>query len=69
MYLGFVPIVQKSHISKFYELIGLPIWVVESFSELSKFNERELAEKYEELKCRFSSEALWSDYWFKKIKL
>ena len=69
MYLGSVPIVQKSHISKFYESIGLPIWVVESFSELSKFNERELAEKYEELKYRFSSKALWSDYWFKKIKL
>jgi hypothetical protein len=69
MYLGCVPIVQKSHISNFYESIGLPIWVVESFNELSKFNERELTEKYEQLKGRFGSDALWSDYWFKKIKL
>ena len=68
MYLGCVPIVQKSHISKFYELIGLPIWVVESFGEVSKFNDRELAKKYEEFKNRFSSEVLWSDYWFKKIR-
>ena len=69
MYLGCVPIVQKSQITNFYELIGLPIWVVESFSDLCKFNEAELAEKYEQLRSRFGSEALWSDYWFKKVKL
>jgi hypothetical protein len=69
MYLGCVPIVQKSHVTKFYELLGLPIWVVTSFSEVCNFNGKELAEKYEGLRNRFSSEALWSDYWFRKIKL
>ena len=68
MYLGCVPIVQESHVSKFYKLIGLPIWVVKSFSEVCKLNDMQLTEKYEEFRTSFSSEALWSDYWFKKIK-
>ncbi len=67
MYLGCVPIVLRSYMTEYFEKLGLPIWVIDTYSELDSFNQHDLAQKYEELKPRFDNRALWFDYWAKAI--
>jgi hypothetical protein len=67
MYLGCVPIVLRSYMTDYYENLGLPIWIVNSYSELSSLDEHYLAKKYEEFKFRFVNKALQFDYWEKII--
>jgi hypothetical protein len=62
-----VPIVLKSQMTSIYENIGLPIWVLNNYSELKKFDESMLRNKYLSLVNKFKSEAIWADYWIKKI--
>ncbi len=68
MYLGCVPIVLRSYMADHFEKLGLPIWVIDSYSELGSLDEHDLELKYEEFKPRFESAALWFDYWASKIK-
>jgi hypothetical protein len=68
MYLGCIPVVLKSHMNNFYEELGLPIWVIDSYSQLELINELELDQKYEEYRPRFENKALWFDYWQKEIR-
>jgi hypothetical protein len=67
-YFKCVPIVLKSFMATYYQDIGLPIWVIDSYDELLKFDESDLKTKYDEFKSRFGSEAIWADYWIKDIK-
>lgn len=68
MYLGCIPIVLRSHMTEYYEAIGLPIWVVDSYSEVAKLREVELLEKFTTLSQNFQSEALTFVYWEKMIR-
>jgi hypothetical protein len=68
MYLGCVPIVLRSHMTQNYELLGLPVWVVDSFEELRDLTEEQLQAKYLELSPKFGSEAMWAKYWISRIK-
>jgi hypothetical protein len=68
MYLGCIPIVLRSHMTEYYEQIGLPIWVIDSYSDLVRFGEAELLEKFKVLSKRFKSEALTSMYWERQIR-
>jgi hypothetical protein len=54
--------------NNFYEELGLPIWVIDSYSQLELINELELDKKYEEYRPRFENKALWFDYWQKEIR-
>jgi len=67
MYLQCVPIVLRSHMTEHYEKIGLPIWVVDSFEELRDLTEDQLKEKYEEVKPKFGSQAIWASHWIALI--
>jgi hypothetical protein len=62
-----VPVVLKSHMTLFYEAIGLPIWVLNNYAELKEFDENMLRNKYLNLVNKFKSEAIWAQYWIKKI--
>ncbi len=68
MYLGCVPIVLRSHMTQTYELLGLPVWVVDSFEELRDLSEEQLQAKYLELSPKFESEAMWAKYWISRIR-
>jgi hypothetical protein len=67
MYLKCVPIVLRSFMTEQYELLGLPIWIVDDYSELNRFDEVALAAKYDSIKGKFASEALWAPYWERKL--
>jgi len=67
MYLGCVPIVLESHLTREFEGLGLPLWVVSSYKELDAMTESDLQEKYVSLGSRFDSPALRVEYWHTEI--
>jgi len=67
MYLRCIPIVLRSFATEKFEELGLPLWIVDSYNELIHFSEADLRDRYQRLRSRFDSEALWSDYWFRRI--
>jgi hypothetical protein len=67
MYLRSVPIVLRNTYTEFFYKIGLPIFLVEKWDDLLALDENFLEKKYEELSNRFSSPALFMDYWQKLI--
>jgi hypothetical protein len=68
MYLGCVPIVLRSHMTQYYEQLGLPIWVIDSFEELHELTEEQLHAKYKDLSPEFGSEAMWASFWISRIR-
>jgi hypothetical protein len=68
MYFKCVPIVLKSYMTKHYEEIGLPIWIVDSYAELSSETEESLFERYNHLFDRFENQAIWVKYWIDLIE-
>jgi hypothetical protein len=67
MYLGCVPVVLNSYLTRELDRLGLPVWVVNSYNDLEQFTETMLAEKYESLEGRFGAEALWLGFWSAKV--
>lgn len=67
MYLGCVPIVLESHLTREFEVLGLPLWVVSSYEELDAMTESDLQAKYVSLRSRFDSPALQVEYWHMEI--
>lgn len=67
MYFKCVPIVLRSFMTDYYEQMGLPIWVIDDYSELLEIDENVLAEKYNKLKHKFLSNELWSNEWIIKV--
>ena len=67
MYLGCVPIVLRSYMTEFYRNLGLPVWVIDAYSDLEAYDERDLEIKYQEFKPLFQNEALWFKYWENQI--
>lgn len=68
MYLGVVPIVEESILTRYYAEIGLPLLLVKDWSELSKFTESYLCDLYEKISPKFANPALYFDYWINKIE-
>ena len=68
LYFKCVPIVLRSHMTTYFESIGIPIWVVDSFSEITTQSEESLSKKYQDLSALFENEAIWADYWIKQIE-
>lgn len=67
MYLGCIPIVQRSFMTEQYEEMGLPVVIVDSFVELEDWSEEWLRHTYDALAPRFASQALWSPFWGSRI--
>jgi hypothetical protein len=67
LYLKCVPILFASASSNFFKEMGLPVLVVEDYSEVLTFTEENLKDTYHELSPGFSSEHLWMPYWVRKI--
>jgi hypothetical protein len=67
MYLGVVPIVKDSSAMRYFQGLGLPLWIVTSWDEVVSVDERDLEGKYEDLKRGFDCPALFMDYWRRVI--
>lgn len=68
LYLKSVPILLASASSSFFKEMGLPVLVVEDYSEVLTFTEENLKDVYHELSAGFSSERIWMPYWVRKIR-
>lgn len=69
MYLGVVPIVKDSVAMRSFWELGLPIWIVRSWDELSTKSESALRELYNQFRGRFESPALSMHYWRHRIRM
>jgi len=67
LYLRCVPIVVRSAMTEAYELLGLPVWVVDSYKEVEKLDEAGLEAMYWSFFPGFAAEELWSPYWINLI--
>jgi hypothetical protein len=68
MYLRCVPIVLRSPMTEHFASLGLPIWIVDSFEELTAYDDKKLFTRYFDLLDGFNSEALWFEFWKKRIQ-
>lgn len=67
LYLDTIPIVKDFVAMRYFKSLGLPIWVVKDWKELEGLTEKDLAEKYTSIMANSSKEALYMDFWKKKI--
>ncbi len=67
IYLNTIPVVEKSPATEYWEKIGLPMLLIDSWSEVSSFNEENIKRRYEENKHKFDSPAIYMDYWTGEI--
>ena len=68
IYLGCVPILTRSYMAEMYESMGLPIWVVSTFEEITQISEHELQAKFDSLKPLFESSRIWAKFWIDEIR-
>ena len=63
LYLRTIPIMEKNKISDFLLKANLPIFVLNKWSDLSKFNENKLRKIYFSKKKLFNNRYLFQNYW------
>ena len=67
MYLGCVPILLDSYLSKYYKSIGLPLWIVDSYEDLIRLDEGDLELEYQKIHGGFKSSELDFGTWKSRI--
>lgn len=67
LYLRTIPIVKRTVDAEACVSYGLPIWIVDDWHKLEGLTENNLQTKYNELMKNASFEALYMDYWKKRI--
>jgi hypothetical protein len=69
LYLGCIPIIVDSYLSRYFQSLDLPVWVVESFDEIKDISEAELAERYHRIQKNSSDIELQFDSWQNRIAI
>ena len=67
MYTRVVPIVKSSVAMRYFQNLGLPIWVIDDWDDLDRIDNNILEEKYVELENGFESKELFMRYWRNRI--
>ena len=67
IYLKTIPIIKKNMISNFIKNAKIPILILNKWSDLSKFDEKQLQKFYFSKKKLFNNRYLFQDYWKKQI--
>lgn len=68
MYLGVIPIVKKSVSMDYFKAGGLPLWVIDEWSELENWSEENLAELANKIQETGDQSKIWFSYWKKLIQ-
>ena len=68
MYLRSVPIVLRTVLTESFKRLGLPLLIVDSYSEAARLKEKDLQVIYDELSPLMNSPALWFDFWENRIR-
>lgn len=67
MYLGTVPILKKSVMAEHFASLGLPMIVVENWSELNKWEYKTLDELYATITTQIKHPSLFAEFWLNLI--
>jgi hypothetical protein len=68
LYVGTIPIVVRSPSTEYWKGLGLPLWIVNDWNELKRFDEAGLTRKYIELTNGASLDTAWFGYWKSAIE-
>lgn len=68
LYLGSIPIVLNSVMTRRLSQLGLPLWLVDSYDELATYDESALKDRYAELAPGLDSPWLWMEAWTRLIQ-
>ena len=68
MHMRTVPIIKDFPPSRYFAEIGLPVWVLKDWKELEEYDDKKLADKYEEFMKNANWEPLYMDFWIKMIR-
>ena len=68
IYLGCIPIVLHSYMTVRFLELGIPALVINSFEEVCQFEEKDLAEIYQDLMPSFNNSTIWAPYWIDQIR-
>lgn len=69
LYLRVVPIVIRSPLTETFRSWGLPVWLVDSYDELTNLTESDLAGRYQEFRAGFDNPKLWMASWKQEFGL
>jgi hypothetical protein len=67
LYLNAIPILEKNVSTQYWNDIGLPVLLIDSWTDIEKIDKDVLSEFYEKNKDKFNSPAIYMDYWVKEI--
>ncbi|MFI3257204.1 MAG: hypothetical protein R3Y36_02775 [Spirochaetales bacterium] len=67
VYLGVVPIVKRNYMTEYFASLNLPIWIIDSWEEVTQFSQEELAERYINITAQSNTTAAYFAYWKEKI--
>ena len=67
LYLKTIPIIKKNMISNFIKKAKIPVLILNKWSDLSKFDEKQLQKFYFSKKKLFNNRYLFQNYWKKRI--
>lgn len=62
-YLGAVPILKRTIFTEYLETLGLPIVLINDWSELHSYTNDILSATYAKIAPKFNNPALWAPYW------
>jgi hypothetical protein len=68
LYSGVVPIVEASTCTESFKKLGLPIWTINSWSDLAKYTSQDLEKKYSLLMNHHQMTPLYLPYWKARIR-
>lgn len=68
LYLRTVPIVKRSYAMEYFSRLGLPLFIVDDWKELSSLTPEQLVEIYQSKRPGFENEWLWSPRWLRMIR-
>lgn len=68
MYLGCVPIVENSYLTRSFRGAGAPMILVDSWSEVTDWTEADVEKRYSECIARSDDGVLYAEYWRSAIQ-
>lgn len=68
LYFDIIPIVTRSVAMEFFKDSGLPFYIIDSWNDLDKLEEKDLDRIYNEMMAKKNYAPLFIDYWEKIIK-
>jgi hypothetical protein len=67
MYLKSVPILERNTSTEYWEKIGLPVYLIDSWTKIDTIDSKTIEEFYKASVEKFNSPALYMEYWIDKI--